>query len=1406
VAALAGLLCAVPAAAETVLLEAGSAMSYLANTSDPGVDATWFLEDFVEGAEWTAGVYGVGHENGPPGAGAHDLIVTAVTGPVNSIYTRTSFELTGAGNVFSLFYGSDYDDGTVVWINGVEVYRSPEMRNRNLTWQTAAGPHESSNGTEPDYTPLRDITDAALPVVKNGVNVVAIGVWNNTNYSDDLVLVPQIVIDREPRRGPYLQQATPDSVIVRWRTGASGGSRVVYGTDPGALTSEVTVGGSRTEHEVTLSGLEPGTRYYYGVGTPSAILAGGDAEHFFLTPPPAGRAVPTRIWVLGDSGAGTVPAQAVRDAYYAFTDDVAHGGAGARHTDLLLMLGDNAYPQGTEQEYQNNLFDIYSRSLRQSVLWPTIGNHDTPDESVQSWPYYDIFSLPTQGEAGGVGSGTEQYYSFDHGNIHFVVLNSMEAPVSGFGAAMLSWLEADLQDATEDWIIAYWHHPPYSKGGHDSDDPSDSMGRLMWMRENALPVLDDYGVDLVFSGHSHSYERSYLIDGHYGDSSTFVEGMKVDVGDGNANGGDGAYVKPYRGAVPYAGAGDGAVYTVAGCASHLTPGHAEDLGGTEPNHPVMVLSLLQLGSVVLDVNGNRLDAIFLDDSGSVRDEYTMFKGGPTELPEAEFTASPRAALAPSVVGFTDLTLNGPTAWAWDFDGDGEPDSAQPMPTHEFTQPGLHAVGLTASNSAGTDEELKADYVCVTSGVPGAVTGLSFDTDPAVFFWTAAPGAMFYDAVRGDLPALVSGDAGSLDLTCLEDDGGNLQSWDAAEPGPGGGYFYLAGGSNCAGEQGSYDSSGGAGPAVSRDALVQPVCATCATGADDDGDEVCAGQDNCPGVANPGQQDGDGDGAGDACDGCPSDPGKASPGQCGCGVADTDSDGDGTADCVDGCPSDPNKVEPGLCGCGVPDVDSDNDGALDCVDGCPSDPDKVEPGLCGCGVPDTDSDGDATPDCLDGCPSDPDKVAPGVCGCGEPDTDSDDDATPDCLDGCPSDPDKVAPGVCGCGEPDTDSDGDTTADCIDGCPNDPGKVDPGVCGCGIADTDNDDDGWPNCIDQCPDDPDKIEPGICGCGVADADGDSDGTPDCVDGCPSDPNKIAPGLCGCGDSECWIQLISGTGNDLKSVHFVDDQTGYAVGASGTIVKTDNGGFSWTAQDSGTQAILEAVEFRSTARGFVVGRFGRILGTLDGGQNWTVKVSGTLLHLHDVDFVGDTGTGYVVGEGGLILKTVDDGNTWAPQDSTTQRTLRSVHFPVDASVGYIVGDGGTVLKTTNGGHDWRFQNTPTSQDLTAVQFPEDAVTGYAVGVGGTILKTTSAGFAWVGLTSGTPVTLRGVSFPRDALTGLVVGGDGVARKTVDGGWSWIPRNAAPGFLLHDVHLPEDISRGYAVGSNGVILRWLVE
>jgi hypothetical protein len=383
---------------------------------------------------------------------------------------------------------------------------------------------------------------------------------------------------------------------------------VIYGQTTNNLTQIVTDPTPTTEHTVRLSGLSPATGYSYSIGSPAETLAEG-ADCRFETAPPAGQAAPTRVWVTGDSGSlsfGSVDVLAMRDAY--------NSHAGARHTDVWLILGDNSYEDGTDQEYQTNFFGVFSSTLRQTAPWPTIGNHETYSATPDGrFSYLDVFSFITNGEAGGVASVTPKYYSFDHANIHFVSLDAMTQSRAADGA-MANWLRTDLAATTNQWIIAFWHHPPYTKGSHDSDTETE----LVEMRQNIVPILEAHGVDLVLCGHSHNYERSFLLRGHYGISTTLQASMILDSGSGREE-----ETGPYRKRTSGPLANQGTVYIVAGNSASYEPriGH----------HPAMFTDDLPVGSVVLEINSNRLDAVFLRSTGAIADKFTIIKGNPEPL-------------------------------------------------------------------------------------------------------------------------------------------------------------------------------------------------------------------------------------------------------------------------------------------------------------------------------------------------------------------------------------------------------------------------------------------------------------------------------------------------------------------------------------------------------------------------------------------------------------------------------------------------------------------------------------------------------------------------------------------------------------------------------------------------------
>ncbi|MCI0744792.1 MAG: metallophosphoesterase [Verrucomicrobia subdivision 3 bacterium] len=577
-------------ASNLVLLPAGSEWRYLDTGVAPGTD--WRQSDFDDGL-WKSG-------SGQFGYGDSDEVTRVSFGPDSNnkfvtTYFRTTFVVGDTSAIPTLVIRFLRDDGGIVYINGLEAFRS-NMPGGVVSNGTFAA---TTLGTPEEATFVRSLANRRLLV--NGTNVIAVEVHQSTTNSSDLSFDLELLGSDIPGvvRGPYLQRGTPNSVVVRWRTDAPSNSRVTYGTNAADLDRAATNLAIIAEHTVTLTGLSPDTTYFYSIGTTATNLLGG-LDFQFTTAPPRGTPKPTRVWAIGDSGTANVDAQNVRDAHYRF--------APSRAPDLWLMLGDNAYNDGDDDEYQAAVFDTYPATLRKTVLWPTIGNHDTDQlaDPLPTIPYYQIFTLPTAGEAGGVASGTEDYYAFDYGNIHFVCLDAMTSARTP-GSPMLTWVQNDLNSTTQEWVIAFWHHPPYSKGSHDSD----TSARQTEIRQFIVPILESNGVDLVLCGHSHAYERSYLIHGHYGLSPSFNDSMKRNPGNGREDE-DGVYQKP-TGAP-----GEGTVYIVAGSSGKVSGGLL--------NHPAMVLSLNRLGSLILDIDGHRLDVKFVRENGLVQDYFTMIKG------------------------------------------------------------------------------------------------------------------------------------------------------------------------------------------------------------------------------------------------------------------------------------------------------------------------------------------------------------------------------------------------------------------------------------------------------------------------------------------------------------------------------------------------------------------------------------------------------------------------------------------------------------------------------------------------------------------------------------------------------------------------------------------------------------
>jgi hypothetical protein len=428
-------------------------------------------------------------------------------------------------------------------------------------------------------------------------------------------------------RGPYLQTPTDESIIVMWRTSDNTATGLWYGSHPDSLQPYVQLQNSVRDHSVTITGLAPYTAYYYAVGNTNGPLTVAGEQYRFRTHPLPGTEQPIRVWAIGDFGKGNAGQIAVKESY------LAH--PGGSDTDVWIWLGDNAYDDGKDSEYQSKVFGLsgFSDVFNWLPFYPSPGNHDYVEVWRQSTlfgipysniplqnhqgPYFDIVDVPEEAEAGGYPSQLEVYYSFDHGNTHFLSLNSEVwdfLNTSNGIDQMKAWIQQDLDQNDKPWVIAYFHQPPYSKGSHDSDAGLELVMKAM--RERVVPLLEEYDVDLVVCGHSHVYERSHLIHGHYGNSGSFNPATMLKDGNGGNFDAGNAYLKDNEPTTP-----DGTVYVVCG-----NSGSGNSSGSMD--HPIMVSNFNGsgvYGSFYMDIYRNRLDGHYLLSDGSIGDSFTILK-------------------------------------------------------------------------------------------------------------------------------------------------------------------------------------------------------------------------------------------------------------------------------------------------------------------------------------------------------------------------------------------------------------------------------------------------------------------------------------------------------------------------------------------------------------------------------------------------------------------------------------------------------------------------------------------------------------------------------------------------------------------------------------------------------------
>ncbi|HWA05000.1 MAG TPA: YCF48-related protein, partial [Ignavibacteria bacterium] len=295
---------------------------------------------------------------------------------------------------------------------------------------------------------------------------------------------------------------------------------------------------------------------------------------------------------------------------------------------------------------------------------------------------------------------------------------------------------------------------------------------------------------------------------------------------------------------------------------------------------------------------------------------------------------------------------------------------------------------------------------------------------------------------------------------------------------------------------------------------------------------------------------------------------------------------------------------------------------------------------------------------------------------------------------------------------------------------------------------------------------------------------------------------------DNWKWLNP-SPQGNTLRAVDFVDNNTGYAAGDYGTVLKTTNAGNTWNKLAGPNEKNLTSLDFVNGTTGFVGSHSQMLKKTTDAGQTWQsiqLPVSGnwdTAYTIMDINFVNQT-TGYVVGFFLLeskIWKTTDAGNSWSTLPVTGADYLKRTYF-IDANTGFAYG-GPTyseVIKTTDGGQSWQ-QVSQESYIAYSMSFINSQVGVYGC-ESGRIYRTTDGGNSWTFAFCPSSLDIMSIQFV-NATTGFGFGTGSVYVKTTDGGVNWEEYSLGTGSIrqYYDASMtPAGIIQ--AVGSYGAMVR----
>lgn len=375
-----------------------------------------------------------------------------------------------------------YDGKTMeLYVNGKKESQSKEQSGDLLYPESAPyviGAYQDANEFHPHHGRIREVQvygEAAKAewVAKEFAHNESLATekWNEAEPSF------QVLVE------PYLQFATQTSMTVMWHTSLQASSVVRYG--PTDACNQTIEGNASAIHEVVLEGLEPETQYFYRVEsrTPAGTSYLSEPATFKTA---VKKETPYAFAVISDTQGNPKVSKQIAEL------------AWGQRPSFLLHPGDLVSTGKNREHWLKHFFPGMRPLINHVPFYPVLGNHEQNAKH-----YYDYVSLPDP----------EYYYAFDFGNARFFMVDTNQKVNPG--SVQFKWLEKELAASKAKWKFVCHHHPPYSSDENDYGNLwKSNQGRHGDLRARELvPLYEKYGVDLVWNGHIHSYERTWRILG-----------------------------------------------------------------------------------------------------------------------------------------------------------------------------------------------------------------------------------------------------------------------------------------------------------------------------------------------------------------------------------------------------------------------------------------------------------------------------------------------------------------------------------------------------------------------------------------------------------------------------------------------------------------------------------------------------------------------------------------------------------------------------------------------------------------------------------------------------------------------------------------------------------------------------